>query len=218
MDVECHGAGRETENCIRMGGAVVKELGDGDGGCFGASCLSRCEGAECHQYGGVNCPRIVEKDADDLLQSCEFLGGQRWCGVVFLGVLDFGAISGCGPGVWCMLCAGCGLRLQGCDGAGYVAGHVDVACAGNVVPIEGEAAVEGAAPVGGYGVEQLEGVDEVLGVVVPDIFDPEIVDDKEESDGSSAVAEEAGSVGRDKVAMGVEVLGETFVGEDAGLR
>ena len=58
----------------------------------------------------------------------------------------------------------------------------------------------------------------MLGVVVPDIFYPEIFDDKGESDGSSAVAEEAGSVGRGEVAVGVEVLGETFVGEDAGLR
>ena len=135
-----------------MGGAVVKELGDGDGGCFGAFCLRRCEGAECHQHAGVDCPRIVEKDADDLLEFCEFLGGEGWGGVFFRCVLDFGTVSWCGPGVWCMLCAGCRLMLQGGEGAGYISGHGYVAGSGNVIPFEGEAAVECAVPVGGDGV------------------------------------------------------------------
>ena len=58
----------------------------------------------------------------------------------------------------------------------------------------------------------------MLGVVFPDVLDSKVVDDEGESDGSSAVAEEAGSVGGSKVAVGGEVLGEAFVCEDACLR
>ncbi len=85
---------------------------------------------------------------------------------------------------------------------GDEAGHGDVAGAGDIVPREGEAAVECAVPVVGESVERFEGVSELLGVVVPNILDAEVVDDEGESDRSRSVAEEAGSVGCGKVAMG----------------
>ncbi len=102
MVVEGHLAGGEAENGVGMGGAIIEEVCDGDGGCSGAFCLSRCKDPECHQHGGVDCPSIVEKDADDLLESCELLGGEGWCGVVFCCILDFGAVRGCGPGMHVM--------------------------------------------------------------------------------------------------------------------
>ena len=51
MDVEGHLAGRESESGVGMGGAIVEELCDGDGGCCGAFCLRRCQGAKGHQHG-----------------------------------------------------------------------------------------------------------------------------------------------------------------------
>ena len=47
VDMENHAARVIPEGGFRMGGAIVEELGDGDGGGFGAVVLGRGEGAEC---------------------------------------------------------------------------------------------------------------------------------------------------------------------------
>ncbi len=44
MDVECHLPGRESENGVGMGGAIIEELCDGNGDCFCAFCVSRSKG------------------------------------------------------------------------------------------------------------------------------------------------------------------------------
>lgn len=45
MNVEYHGAGVISECGIRMGGAVIEELCDGNGGGSCAVGLGRCKGA-----------------------------------------------------------------------------------------------------------------------------------------------------------------------------
>ena len=64
-------------------------------------------------------------------------------------------------------------------------------------------AVEGAGPIFCDCVEGLEGVDEVLCVVLSDVFDAKIVDDERECDGPSAVAEDTWDVGGGGVAVGM---------------
>ena len=98
------------------------------------------------------------------------------------------------------------------QGIGYIAWHRQVDGACQVVPLEGEAAIEGAGPVGGDAVEGLEGVDEVLCVFFAYIFYPEVVDDKGEGDGSCGVAEETGCVGSGILSMESEVFLEVVVG------
>jgi hypothetical protein len=44
VDVECHLPGRESENGVGMGGAIIEELCDGNGDCFCAFCVSRSKG------------------------------------------------------------------------------------------------------------------------------------------------------------------------------
>jgi hypothetical protein len=130
--------------------------------------------------------------------------------------LDGGAIVGRIPGMGRVLgTVGSGMH-EFMEGVGNVAGHGEVDGAGQVIPFEGKAAVEGTSPVGGDGVERLEGVDEVLGVFLTNIFYTEVVDDKGEGDGSSGVAEETGSVGGG-VPMELQVCLEAVVGKDAGL-
>ena len=144
-----------------MCGGVVEELSDGDGGCFCAFGLGGSEGAECDEHSGVNCAGIIEEDSDDLLEASERFGRERWGGVVGVGVLD------------------CGLGADVGEFGGLVRRSQALRCrrCGGRSPRRGSGRSRGCCPVGGDGVERLEGVDEVLGVVVSDVFDSEVVND-----------------------------------------
>ena len=77
MDIQNHVAGVETKGGVRMGGGVVQELGNGNGGGFGAIVLLGCEGVKGDEHGAVDCPCVVEKGADHLLETFE-LSGVKW--------------------------------------------------------------------------------------------------------------------------------------------
>ena len=64
----------------------------------------------------------------------------------------------------------------------------------------------------------LEDVDEVVGVLLADIFDAEVVDNQHELDRAPGVAPEPGCRRGFMVAGGVEALAQEVVGELAGLR
>ena len=66
-------------------------------------------------------------------------------------------------------------------GNGYVAG----AC--GVVPGNGKSTEEGTGTVDGDGVQLLEGLDEVVGVLLADILDPKVGDDEGENYGLAGV-------------------------------
>ena len=55
---------------------------------------------------------------------------------------------------------------------GYVAG----AC--GAIPGNGKSTEEGTGPVDGYGVQFLEGLDEVVGVILSNVLDLKVVDNK----------------------------------------
>jgi hypothetical protein len=65
---------------------------------------------------------------------------------------------------------------------GNAAGHRDVDSALLVVPFQGKATVEGAGPIKGNAAQGLDGVDEVAGVLLANIFDAKVVDDQGEGD------------------------------------
>ena len=59
--------------------------------------------------------------------------------------------------------------------------HGDVTGVCGIVPVDGESSEEGTSPVDGYGVEFLEGLDEVVGVLFSDVLDAKVVyNDREE--------------------------------------
>ena len=66
-------------------------------------------------------------------------------------------------------------------------GHGDVTGVCGVVPVNGESAEEGTSPVDGDGVEFLEGLDEVVGVLLSDLLDAEVVYDEGELYGFGVV-------------------------------
>ena len=50
-----------------------------------------------------------------------------------------------------------------------------------IIPLDGDTRIEGACPVGGDGVQFLEGAEEMLGVFAADVFDSEVIYDEGES-------------------------------------
>ena len=74
-------------------------------------------------------------------------------------------------------------------GRGYVTG----VC--GVVPVDGKSAEEGNCPVDGDGVEFLDGLYEVVGVLFSDILDAKVVHDEEENMGLVSCFHSAGVLG-----------------------
>lgn len=78
VDVEDHAACMVPECCVWMGGSIIEELGDGNGGGCGAVVLLRGEGAEGNEHGVVDGSGIVEEGSDDGLETGELGGVERW--------------------------------------------------------------------------------------------------------------------------------------------
>ena len=66
-------------------------------------------------------------------------------------------------------------------------GHGDVTCVCGVVPVDGESTEEGTSPVYGDGVEFLEGLDEVVGVLFSNVLHAKVVYDEGEKYGFGVV-------------------------------
>ena len=217
MDMEDHAAGVVAEGGIGMSGRVVEELGDRNGGGFGAVVLLGGERAESDEHGAVDGAGVVEEGANNVLEMCERFRVEAGGRVGVRSVLDGGAVGGRVP-VMRRVVGTCGGRVKKLvDGVGDIAGHGEIDGAGGVVPFEVETAVEGALPVGGGGVFGVESVDEMLGMLGTNVLDAEVVDDKSEGDGPSGVAEETRCVSSGGVAVKGEVFLEAVVCKDAGL-
>ncbi len=80
-----------------------------------------------------------------------------------------------------------------------------------VVPFEGDSAVECTVPILFEFVVCAEGVDEVVGVLLPFIFDPQVVDGECELYGSVDVLPEAGRVRDLEVSKWPQTLSEELV-------
>ena len=115
------------------------------------------------------------------------------------------------------------LRAFGRRMLGFLKGYLEILWHGDfigacgVVPVNGESAVEGTGPVDGYGVQFLEGLDEVVGVFLADVLDPKVVNDEGENDGLGGILPERRSSGnRGESKMG-KMSFEPVVGDAAGL-
>ena len=110
-----------------------------------------------------------------MLHKFDFFCRQEGRRVIVLCVLDVPSVGGFGPGVWGMLGAlGCWM-LEFQQVCLEIFGHVYVTGVCGVVPVDGESTEEGTSPVDGDGVEFLEGLDEVVGVLLSDILDAKVV-------------------------------------------
>ena len=87
----------------------------------------------------------------------------------------------------------------------------------DVVPLEGDATVEDAFPIGGDVVLVGEDFLEVFSMFAANILDTEVVNYEAESNGTSFVDKEAGSVFGLDVSMLGEVWDELVIGKASGL-
>ena len=107
--------------------------------------------------------------------------------------------------------------LEALEGALDVTWHGYVAGAGGIVPVEGEAAISGAAPIAADSVVLLEGREDMVGVVLGGVSDTKIIDNEAEHDVASFVMPQSGRERQRFIAVGGEVLDELVVGESSGL-
>ena len=187
MNVKLHVACLVLDHCIRVCGAIVQQLGDGLGSGFGSLGLSGCESAECNQYGRVDGACVIQEGANNFLEAGDAGRVQRGRVIRWGWQLSGSSIVGGGPCMRGMLSSGAGSVLEFCKGFLDVAGHRIVDSAGFVIPLESEATVQGAGPIGGDDVQLLQGVDQMLGMFAAGILDAKVIDNQGESDWSGFV-------------------------------
>ena len=100
---------------------------------------------------------------------------------------------------------------------GNVTAHGEATGAVSVVPCEVNTSKLGARPVRGDFVVRREGMQEVVGVLAADVFNTEIIHDKDKNDRSPFVAPEARRSGALVVAMRFKAGCEEVVGQFASL-
>ena len=91
VDAEYHVTAAICGAIVRVGGEVIKKLADGFGSGFSGSGLLGTQGAESGKKFVVDSLCVVEKGADDALDSFDTVVGER--GTVWFGVGDLGALA-----------------------------------------------------------------------------------------------------------------------------
>ena len=86
-----------------------------------------------------------------------------------------------------------------------------------VIPRECEATVFGSGPIGFEYVFLGEYAHQVIGVGLVGILDAKVINHKGKFDGTGGVLPKTGGDGAWSIAMGLQELGESFVGDDACL-
>ena len=187
---EDHAAGTVEDAIIGISGAVVQKMIKPGVGGFCGCCLLGANFTEGMEKLVVYCSRIVEKGAHYALNAFDAKRIKQWGSVVLFRVLDFGTIGDRGSLVrredWSL---GFLMVIFGEHGVDVVF-HGEATGALGVVPGEVDACVEVALSVFGEVVEFLDGVSEVVSVVVANVFDSEVVYYEGEHDGSPFVPPE----------------------------
>ena len=175
MNVETHIASGVENGGIRVCGSVVEEVDGCFGGCLGALGLGSSKATECNEHCVVNGAAIVKENADDFLESgdASFVKGR---GIIRGGCEDnFAAIDGFGERRWGML----GTGRLGCfktlESFGDVSGHGEFDGSVGVVPVESDAAIEFAGPVGGHLILGGDDASKILSIFSSDILYAKVV-------------------------------------------
>ena len=121
------------------------------------------------------------------------------------------------PGVWGVFWAFGRRMLEFVQGCLEIFWHGYVAGACGIVPVYGESAEEETGPVNGYGVEFLEGLDEVVGLLFAYVLHPKVINNKGENDELGGVLPERWGYGHRGETKIVEVRFASVIGDAAGL-
>ena len=103
MDVEDHVACGVHDLGIGVGGGIVEEPEHFGEGFLGGVGLCGSDRAKSDQHSAVDSHGVVEKSAGDLLDKPHLFLQERRAVIRVVSILDFGAIGGLVPGVWCIL-------------------------------------------------------------------------------------------------------------------
>jgi hypothetical protein len=103
--------------------------------------------------------------------------------------------------VGCIFTAGWRVVSELVKSCRNIVGHQNVNILLGVVAFYGEATIQFTLPAGGDGVKILKDFDEVAGIVLADVLDAKVVDNKAEGDVAAPVTPEAGSSRRGGVAL-----------------
>ena len=98
-----------------------------------------------------------------------------------------------------------------------VVGHANVTGARDVVPGNGETAVNGTGTIDGYTVDFLEGLDEVVIIFFAGIFDAKIIHYKGKSDGFGGIIPKGRGAGNGRKSELRKVRFEAIIGDAPGL-
>jgi hypothetical protein len=104
-------------------------------------------------------------------------GEKRRCVIWRCTVLGRFAIARLGSGVWGVLLLCWGLVTKLVEFVGNVFGHGEIHVSLGIVPIELYAAIESTGPIGLDCIVFGEGINEMLGMFVADVFDAKVVND-----------------------------------------
>eukprot|EP00980_Cylindrotheca_fusiformis_P014017 scaffold3668_cov97-Cylindrotheca_fusiformis.AAC.1 len=174
--------------------------------------------AEGHKEGVVDGAGVEEHCAGDFLDSFGAGGIQRIGFIKGFRGLDALTVLGNVEAVWGILFPTGWRVFVFFESGGDVTGHGEVTGAIRVVPFEGDATVEGGAPINRDGFVVLaEDVEEVVGIGERGVLDGEIVDNQREDEVFAGVFPKAGCVAALEIAVGFESFFEEHVGELAGL-
>ncbi len=103
IDVEDHVACGVHDLGIGVGGGIVEEPEHFGEGFLGGVGLCGSDRAKSDQHSAVDSHGVVEKSAGDLLDKPHLFLQERSAVIRVVSILDFGAIGGLVPGVWCIL-------------------------------------------------------------------------------------------------------------------
>ena len=176
MAVENHIGGVVTNFCLGMGGHVIEELIDSFHCFLGGVGLLACYFTEGHQYCQIHCPAIIQKTSNNLLYSflpffiqrfTDIFGGQFLCCFsIFYRIREVGGIL---------------FAFGGGMGITYelffdVTRHRNINITFFVIPLEFNSTIQVSTPIHFDCVcFFFDGLDEVIGMFFPYIFDSEIV-------------------------------------------
>jgi hypothetical protein len=181
-------------------------------GGFGGLGLFCRNGANGGERGHIDGAGIVQCRPDDTLDSRALILVEWWRVVGWSGELGLFAVDWCVPRVWCKFGSVRFRVLELMQGAFDVAGHGQVDCSVQVVPLERYTEVELGLPVIGNLAFLLKCIEQVVSVLFADVFDGEA-----ESDGPCDMAPETGCSSARVIAMRCQVGNELVVCEAAGL-
>ena len=217
MDVEYHVAGHKFYYCFRVGGSVVKKLGNlGSSFCCGGRLMTG-DVIESREHGVINGSCIVEEGSNNLLDTQNIICAEDGKLYFIVCILNSSSVGRRRPGEGRVLTPAIPKMLEFVEGLADIAWHGEVNDAILVVPFQCDANIFGARPVLIDCVPVFEGINEEDGIFFLGVFDTKVINNKTEPNVPSLVLPEAwGETSWGKIVLGQMVF-EEFIGKFSSL-